>query len=148
MRKILVVVAMGWIGVNLAGAWMAVDRDLPYDLAFLDQPGAVARVAEDWVYGWGNALAVPLVVLAAAAIATVMASTSDRVGRLGSALLALAGVASLVRLLAEQLTLDRLSAEDLGSDEPLLIVGNLVLSALLVLLGFLTWLTSPRDRYS
>jgi hypothetical protein len=147
VRKLLVLVAVAWVGVTLGAAWLAVDQSIPYDLSFLDDPGAVDTVGEDWLRSWGTGLAAPLVAVAAGAILAVLASMDGAPGRLGAFLLAVLGGLSVAFTLSNDVTYDLLRNQ---SDEPIqtaLVAATLALGGLLVLLGFTTWLTAPRERY-
>lgn len=144
MRKLLVVVSAAWIAVTITGVLVSVDRKLPYDLTFLDRAGSIERVGRDWVYGWGTGLAVPLAVLAAVAIATMLSTFNDAGGRLGTLLLALLGGLSLGFTACQQLTRDRLSGAGLQGLETWLVLASLGLSALMVLLGLLAFGTFAR----
>lgn len=146
MRRLLVLLGVAWIAANLLGAWVSVRHDRPYDLSFVDRPGTVPRIGDDWLHGWGTGLAMPLGVLAAAAVLTVLASFGGGLGRLTAFLLMLLGAASLAFTLANQPTYDRLQAPTSNRAETALIVATLVLAALLVLVGLLTVITTPRTR--
>lgn len=147
MRKLLVLLAVAWLGVTLGAAWLSVDQTVPYDLSFLDDPGAEDRVGEDWLAGWGTGLAAPLGAVAAGAILTVLASMDRAAGRLGAFLLAVLGGLSVAFTLSNQVTYDLLRDR---SEEPVqtaLAAATLALGGLMVLIGFTTWLTAPRERY-
>jgi hypothetical protein len=147
VRKLLVLLAVAWVGVTLGGAWLAVDRTIPYDLSFLDRRGPEDRVGEDWLYGWGTGLAAPLGAVAAGAILAVMSTMDRAAGRLGSVLLAVLGGLSVAYTLSNQVTEELLRSR---SEEPVqsaLVAATLALGALMVLVGFTTWLTAPRERY-
>jgi hypothetical protein len=147
VRKLLVLVAVAWVGVTLGAAWLSVDQTIPYDLSFLDETGAKDTVGEDWLRSWGTGLAAPLGAVADAAILTVLASMDRAPGRLGAFLLAVLGGLSVAFTLSNDVTYDLLRNR---SDEPIqtaLVAATLALGGLLVLLGFTTWLTAPRERY-
>jgi hypothetical protein len=144
VRRLLVFLGVMWIAANLAGAWVAVDHDRPYDLSFLDTPGRVARIGEDWLYGWGTGLAMPLWFLAAAAVLTVVASFGGNATRFSSFLLLLVGGASVAYTLSNQLTSDRLGQRDVDRGETAIIAATLLLAGLMVLIGFLTVITTPK----
>lgn len=147
MRKLLVLLAVAWVGVTLGAAWVSVDEKIPYDLSLLDAQGAVDQVGEDWLRGWGTGLAAPLAGVAAVAIMAVMSSLDRAAGRLGTFLLAVLGGLSVAYSLSNQVTHDRL--RDTGADpvETALVVATLALAGLMVLVGITTWLTAPRERY-
>lgn len=147
MRKLLVFFAAVWVGVNLAAAWVSVDRALPHDLTFLDQAGSRDRIGEDWLYGWGTGLTVPMGVVAAVAVLAALAAATGASGRIGAFLLAVLGGASIAFTFADRPATERLRAVENDVTESSLLIASLVLAALLVLVGFTTWLTSPRDRY-
>jgi len=147
VRKLLVLLGVAWIGVTLGAAWLSVDQTVPYDLSFLDQAGAEDRVGEDWLSSWGTGLAAPLGAVAAGAVLTVLASMDGAAGRLGAFLLAVLGGLSVAFTLSNDVTYDLLRSR---SDEPVqtaLVAATLALGGLLVLVGFTTWLTAPRERY-
>ena len=147
MRKLLVLLAVAWVGVTLGAAWVAVDQTIPYDLALLDRQGPEDRVGEDWLYGWGTGLAAPLAAAAAGAILAVLSSMDGAAGRLGAFLLAVLGGLSVAYTLSNQVTEELLRSR---SEEPVqtaLVAATLALGALMVLVGFTTWLTAPRERY-
>jgi len=147
VRKFLVLLAVAWVGVTLGAAWLAVDQTIPYDLAFLDRQGDEDRVGEDWLYGWGTGLAAPLGAVAAGAILAVLSSMDGAAGRLGAFLLAVLGGLSVAYTLSNQVTEELLRSR---SEEPVqtaLVAATLALGALMVLVGFTTWLTAPRERY-
>jgi hypothetical protein len=147
VRKLLVLLGVAWVGVTLGAAWLAVDQTVPYDLSFLDSPGADDMVGEDWLYGWGTGLAAPLAAVAAGAVLTVLASMDGAAGRLGAFLLAVLGGLSVAYMLANDPVHDLLRDR---SEEPVqtaLVAATMVLGGLLVLVGFTTWLTAPRERY-
>lgn len=147
MRKFLVLLAVAWVGVTLGAAWLAVNQTIPYDLALVDRQGAEDRVGEDWLYGWGTGLAAPLGAVAAGAILAVLSSMDGAAGRLGAFLLAVLGGLSVAYTLSNQVTEELLRSR---SEEPVqtaLVAATLALGALMVLVGFTTWLTAPRERY-
>jgi hypothetical protein len=146
VRRLLVFLGVMWVAANLFGAWVAVDHDRPYDLSFLDAPGKVARIGEDWLYGWGTGLAMPLWFLAIVAILTVAVSFGGTLTKLGSILLLLAGGASLAFTLSNQLTHDRLDATSADRTETAIIGATLLLAGLLVLVSLLTIITTPKQR--
>lgn len=145
VRKLLVLLAVVWMVANVAGAWISVTRKLPYDLSFLDQPGRVGNVGNDWLYGWGTGLAMPLATVAGMAVLTIIATFPGAPGRVGAFVIALLGGVSVAFTLANQLTHDRLSSAAGDRVETALIIATLVSGGLLVLVGFLTWLTDSRD---
>lgn len=146
MRRLLVFLGVAWVAANLAGAWVSVDHERPYDLSFLDAPGAVGRIGDDWLHGWGTGLAMPLGVLAAATVLTVVVSFGGTATKVGGFLMAALGAASLGFSLTNQLTFDRLRATGGDSTETAIIAATLVLAGLLVLIGFLTVITTPATR--
>lgn len=147
MRKLLVLLALAWVGVTLGAAWVAVDEEVPYDLAVVDRVGAADRVGEDWLYGWGTGLAAPLGVVAAVAVFAVMSSMDRAAGRLGSFAVAVLGGLSVAFTLANQVTQDRLRDTSAEPVQTWLVVATLGLGGLMVLVGFTAWLTAPRERY-
>jgi hypothetical protein len=147
VRRFLVLLGIAWVGVTLGAAWVAVDQSVPYDLSFLDSTGTADMVGEDWLYGWGTGLAAPLAAVAAGAILTVLASMDGAAGRLGAFLLAVLGGLSVAYLLANQPVHDLLRDRSKEPVQTALVAATLVLGALLVLVGFTTWLTAPRERY-
>lgn len=148
VRRLVVLLAVCWVGVNLAAAWVSVDRKVPYDLAFLDRPGGPDRVGEDWLYGWGCGLAVPMAAVAAMAVLAAMSALSGGAGRLGSFLVAVLGGASVAYTLANAPATERLQALGTDTTESALLIASLSLGGLLVLVGLIAWLTSPRDAWS
>jgi hypothetical protein len=147
VRKLLVLLAVAWVGVTLGAAWVSVDREIPHDLSFLDAQGAVDKVGEDWLYGWGTGLAAPLAAVAAVAVFAVLASMDRAAGRLGAFVLAVLGGLSVAFTLSNQVTHDRLRDTSAEPLETGLVIATLALAGLMVLVGFTTWLTAPRDRY-
>lgn len=147
MRKVLVLLAVAWVAVTVGAAWLAVDHVVPHDLAFLDGPGDPELVGEDWLFGWGTGLAAPLAAAAAGLFLAVMSSMDRAAGRFGAFLLAVLGGLSIAYTLANQVTEDRL--RDTGAEpvETGLVMATLALATLLVLAGFATWLTAPRETY-
>lgn len=148
MRKFLVLIAVAWVATTLGAASVAVERKLTYDLAFLDTAGTRNRISEDWIYGWGTGLAAPLGAVALVAIFAVVSSMDRGAGRFGAFTLALLGGLSLAYTLSNQLTEERLRSTGTQPLETGLVVATLALAGLLVLVGFTTWLTAPRERYS
>lgn len=146
VRKLLVFLGVAWIAANLVGAWLSVEHDQPYDLSFLDQPGRVSQIGDDWLRGWGAGLAMPLWILAVAAVLTVAASFGGRTTRLSSVLLMVLGGLSLAFTLTNQVTYDRLNATGTERTETAVIVATMVLAGLLVLIGLLTVITTPRTH--
>ncbi len=146
MRRLLVFLGVMWVAANLAGAWVSVDHDRPYDLSFLDTPGKVDRIGDDWLYGWGTGLSVPLWFLAAVAILTVVVSFGGGATKFGAVLVMLAGAASLAFSLSNKLTLDRLDATAADRTETAIIAATLFLAGMLVLVGLLTVITTPRQH--
>jgi hypothetical protein len=147
VRKLLVLVAVAWVAVSLGAAWLAVDHEVPYDLSFLDARGDSSNVGEDWLYGWGTGLAAPMAGAAAGLILAVTSSMDRAAGRLGAFLLAILGGLSIAYTLANQVTEDRLRNTGTEPVETGLVIATLALAGLLVLVGFTTWLTAPRERY-
>lgn len=148
MRKFLVLLAVAWVATTLGAASVAVERKLTHDLAFLDAAGASNRVSEDWIYGWGTGLAAPLGAVALVAVLAVLSSMDHAPGRFGAFLLAVTGGLSLAYTLSNQVTEERLRSTGAQPLETGLVVATLALAGLLVLVGFTTWLTAPRERYS
>lgn len=148
VRKLVILVGVLWLGVAVYATWLAVQRELPYDLAFLSRHGDTSRVLEDWLHGWGTALSPPLVGLAIFAVTLVVCTFDGPSGRIAMFVLALLGAASLVFTFSQQATHDRIT--DVQSHHklvPWVIVSTVGMSALVVLCGFLGWLTAPRRRY-
>lgn len=148
MRKFLAFLATAWIGVTLAAAWVSVDHELAYDLTFLDAAGTRADVGRDWLLGWGSGLAAPMWAVAAMALVTVLAMFSGGGGRLGAFLVALIAGGSIAFTFSNRPSTRRLQELAGDSTESGLLLATLVLAGLLVLLGLVTWATTPRDRYS
>jgi hypothetical protein len=146
VRRLLVFLGVMWVAANLFGAWVSVDHDRPYDLSFLDAPGKVGRIGDDWLYGWGTGLAMPLWFLAVVAILTVVVSFGGNPTKLGSVLLLLAGAASLAFTLSNQLTHDRLDATSADRVETAIIGATLLLAGLMVLVALLTVITTPKQH--
>lgn len=148
MRKLLALLAAAWIGVSLAAAWVSVDRKLPYDLAFLDRAGARNDVGSDWLTGWGTGLAVPMWAIAAVAVLTTTAMFTGAAGRFGAFLLSVAAGGAIAHTLANQPATDRL--RDIAADGTAggLVVASLALAGLLVLVGLVTWVTTPNPRFT
>lgn len=144
MRKLLVLLAAGWIGVSLAAAWVSYDRKLPYDLMSLDRTGTTGRIGDDWLFGWGAGLTVPMWVVAAGAVLTVTATLGGGAGRFGAFVLMLVAAASIAYTVDSRHA--RAQLADLGGDTTAsaLVVSSLALAGLVVLLGFVAWLTTPR----
>lgn len=147
MRKLLVLVAVAWVAVSLGAAWLAVDQEVPYDLSFLDVRGDSSNVGEDWLYGWGTGLSAPMAGAAAGLILAVTSSMDRAAGRLGAFLLAILGGLSIAYTLANQITEERLRSTGTEPVETGLVIATLALAGLMVLVGFTTWLTAPRERY-
>lgn len=144
VRKLLVFLGVAWIAANLVGAWLSVEHDEPYDLSFLDKPGRVSQIGDDWLRGWGTGLAMPLAILAAAAVLTVVVTFGGTATRVGALLLMVVGGLSLAFTSSNQLTHDRLTATATDQTETAVIGAVLVLAGLLILVGFLTLITTPR----
>jgi hypothetical protein len=147
VRKVLAVLGVMWVSVSLAAAWVAIDRGIPYRLDFLDQAGTMDHVRREWVYGWGTGLALPLAFLAAVAIMAVVCLFGGSTGRLGCISMAMLGAVALAYTVANGATQERLDAVEADRTVNGLIVANLVLSGLLVLVGVLSWLVTPRTEY-
>jgi phosphatidylserine synthase len=143
VRKLLVLLGVAWIATNLAGAWMAVEHERPYDLSWLDEPGAKDHVGDDWLHGWGTGLAMPFAVVAVVAVLTVIATFGGGTSRFSALLLVVVGGLALAYTLTNDLSLDRLRNTELEQGELAVVAGTLVLSGLLVLIGFLTVITTP-----
>jgi len=148
VRKLLVLLAIAWVGVTLGAAWVSVDEEIPYDLSFLDAQGATDQVGVDWLRGWGTGLAAPLAGVAAVAVMVVLSSMDRSAGRLGTFLLADLGGLSLAYTLSNQVTYDRLRDTSADPVEIALVGATLALAGLMVLVGITAWLTAPRTRYA
>jgi len=148
MRRLLVLLAAGWVAVTLAAAWVAVDRKVGYDLAFFAEAGRAARVEEDWLYGWGTGFAGPMWLVAAVAVLTALSTLSGAAGRIGAFLVALLGGASIAYTLANRPATERLRAFESDLTVSWLLTATLALAGLLALVGFTVWLTAPRDQWS
>ena len=146
VRKLLVFLGAMWIAANLAGAWVSVENKRPYDLKFVDEPGRSGRIGDDWLYGWGTGLAVPMWFLAGVAVLTVAVSFGGRATKYGGVAMMLVGAASLTFTLSNQLTYDRLDATDVDRGETAIIGASLLLAGLLILIGLLTVITTPRHH--
>ena len=147
VRKILVLVAIGWVGVSLAAAWISVDREIPYSLTFVDGAGLPGEIGEDWLAGWGTGLAAPLAAVAAVGLLTALSSLDNALGRAGCLLLAVSGAGSIGFMLADRPA--RKALEDAGSQstEAWLAGGTIALAALMVLTGVIAYITAPRAYY-
>lgn len=148
MRRLLVLLAAGWVAVTLAAARVAVDRKVGYDLAFFAEAGRAARVEEDWLYGWGTGFAGPMWLVAAVAVLTALSTLAGAAGRIGAFLVALLGGASIVYTLANRPATERLRTFESDPTVSWLLTATLALAGLLVLVGFTVWLTAPRDQWS
>jgi hypothetical protein len=148
VRKLLVFLGALWIGANLTGAGFAVAHKRPYDLSFLDTPGRADRVGHDFIASWGTGLCMPLAVLCAAGLFTVIASFGHRSGQVGAFLLMLTGAASVAFTFCNQLTYDRLGIGNTHTEQAEIatILATILLGCALVLFGFLTVITTPRHR--
>jgi hypothetical protein len=120
---------------------------VPYDLAFLADPGDPERVGEDWLFDWGTGLAPPLVAAAAGVVLAVASSLEGAAGRLGAFLLGILGGLSVIYTLANEVTGDLLLGDAVEPVQAALVAATLALATLLVLAGFATWLTAPRETY-
>ncbi len=143
MRKLLVFLGVAWIATNLLGAWVSVSNHRAYDLKFVDQAGTEGRIDDDWLHGWGTGLAMPLWVLAVAAVLTVLVSFGGGVGKVAAFLMMIVGGLSVAFTLSNQLTYDRLQATEVDRTETAIIIASLGLAVLIVLFGFLTVITTP-----
>lgn len=144
----LVLLAVAWVGVTLAAAWLSVDHSLPYDLVFLDAPGDASRIGDDWLFGWGTGLAAPMPLVAAVAVLAALSTLGGVAGRTGAFLVALLGGASIAYTLSDRPATDRLGSVAAETTEASLLIASLCLAALLVLIGLGAWLTAPRQRWS
>jgi hypothetical protein len=146
VRRLLVFLGAMWVAANLAGAWVSVDHDRPYDLSFVDEPGKVGRIGDDWLHGWGTGLAMPLWFLAIVAVLTVLASFGGKATKLSSALLILAGSTSVAFTLSNKVAFDRLTATSADRTEGAIVIATLLLASLMVLIGLLTVITTPKQH--
>jgi hypothetical protein len=146
VRRLLVFLGAMWIAANLAGAWVSVDHDRPYDLSFVDEPGKVGRIGDDWLHGWGTGLAMPLWFLAIVAVLTVLASFGGNATKLSAALLILAGSTSVAFTLSNKVAFDRLTATSADRTEGAIVIATLLLASLMVLIGLLTVITTPKQH--
>ncbi len=144
MRRLLVFLGVMWIAANLAGAWVSVRHHLPYDLEFVDEPGVRSRIGDDWLHGWGTGLAMPLWFVALVAVLTVLSSFGGNATRLSAALVVLAGAGSVAFTLYNTPAADRLKAAGADRTEGAIVIATLMLAALMVLVGFLTVITTPK----
>jgi hypothetical protein len=110
----------------------------------VDSPGKVEKIGDDWLYGWGSGLAMPLWFLAIAAVLTVVATFGGGSTRMASTLLAVVGAASIAYTLVDQPAVDRLHTSNVDRGEAGVVFATLILAGLLVLLGILTAATTPR----
>ena len=147
MRRLLVFLGVMWIVTNLVGVWVSVRHHRPYDLAFVDQPGASGRVGDDWLHGWGTGLAMPLWFISAVAIVTVVVSFGGAATKVAAVLMMLAGAASIAFTLSNKLTYDRLQATGADRTEASIVIATLLLASLMVLVGFLTVITTPKQHH-
>jgi hypothetical protein len=145
VRRLLVFLGVMWIATNLAGAWVSVRHHLPYDLSFVDQPGARGRIGDDWLHGWGTGLAMPLWFLSIVAVLTVLASFGGNATRFSAAGLMVAGAMSVAFTLSNKASFDRLKAAGTDHAEAAIVMASLLLAALMVLIGFLTVITTPKQ---
>jgi hypothetical protein len=146
VRRLLVFLGVMWIATNLVGVWVSVRHHRPYDLAFVDQPGASGRIGDDWLHGWGTGLAMPLWFISIVAVLTVVASFGGNATRWSAALLMVAGALSIAFTLSNKLTFDRLKATGADRTEAAIVICTLMLAALMVLIGFLTVITTPKQH--
>lgn len=146
MRKLLVLLATGWVGVNLAAAWVSYDRRLPHHIDGLDRTGAPGRIGEDWLLGWGSGLAVPLWFIAIGAVVAVLATLDGAAGRGGALLLAVVGALSVAFTLFSRHAVDLLSDPAGDARVASLVVASVTLAALTALVGLVSFVTAPRDR--
>lgn len=134
-----------WVATNLVGAWVSVRHHLPYDLKFVDQAGVSGRIGDDWLHGWGTGLAMPLWFIAIVAVLTVLASFGGNATKFSAAILMLAGAASVAFTLSNKLAFDRLKATGADRTEAAIVIATLMLASLMVLVGFLTVITTPKQ---
>ena len=147
MRKILVLVAIGWVGVSLTAAWVSVDQEIPYSLTFVDGAGVPGEIGEDWLAGWGTGLAAPLAGVAAVGLLTALCSLDNALGRAGCLLLAVAGIGSVAFMLSNRPAREALEDATSQSTEAWLAGGTVALAALMVLSGVIAYVTAPRAYY-
>jgi hypothetical protein len=146
VRRLLVFLGVMWVATNLVGAWVSVRHHLPHDLEFVDQPGARGRIGDDWLHGWGTGLAMPLWFIAIVAVLTVLVSFGGNATRFSAALLMLAGAASVAFTLSNKPAFDRLKATGADRTEAAIVIATLMLASLMVLIGFLTVITTPKQH--
>jgi hypothetical protein len=140
----MVLLSLAWIATTLFAAYVSVQHELPYDLAFLDGSGAKESVGDDWLWGWGTALAVPLPVVAVVALLSVVVSYGWGATRASSLLLVLAGAGSVAFTFLNDITDDRLRRVHVEPLESGVIIAVVSLSGLLVIFGLLTFGTTPK----
>jgi hypothetical protein len=145
VRRLLVFLGVMWIATNLVGVWVSVRHHRPYDLAFVDQPGASGRIGDDWLHGWGTGLAMPLWFISIVAVLTVVVSFGGNATKFSAVLMMLAGALSIAFTLSNKLTFDRLRATGADRTEAAIVISTLMLAALMVLIGFLTVITTPKQ---
>jgi hypothetical protein len=145
VRRLLVFLGVMWIATNLFGAWISVRHHLPQDLSFVDQPGASGRIGDDWLHGWGTGLAMPLWFISIVAVLTVVASFGGNATKVSAFFLMLAGAVSVAFTLSNQPSYDRLKAAGADRTEAAIVFATLLLAALMVLIGFLTVITTPKQ---
>jgi hypothetical protein len=145
VRRLLVFLGVMWIATNLLGAWISVRHHLPQDLSFADQPGRTGRIGDDWLHGWGTGLAMPLWFISVVAVLTVVASFGGRATKVSAFLLMLVGAASVAFTLSNKPSYDRLQATGADHGEAAIVIATLLLASLMVLIGFLTVITTPKQ---
>jgi hypothetical protein len=145
VRRLLVFLSVMWIATNLVGVWVSVRHHRPYDLAFVDKPGASGRIGDDWLHGWGTGLAMPLWFISIVAVLTVLASFGGNATKVSAFFLMLAGAVSVAFTLSNQPSYDRLKAAGADRTEAAIVFATLLLAALMVLIGFLTVITTPKQ---
>jgi lysylphosphatidylglycerol synthetase-like protein (DUF2156 family) len=146
VRRLLVFLGVMWIATNLLGAWVSVRHHLPYDLKYVDSSGASGQIGDDWLHGWGTGLAMPLWFVSIVAILTVVATFGGNATKFSAALLVVAGAISVAFTLSNQPSFDRIKAAGADHGEAAIVFASLLLASLLVLVGFLTVITTPKQH--
>ena len=144
MRRVLVGLTLLYILTAGIGAWISVERRLPYGVF---DGGAPAAVQRDVLVGWGTAYSPSVLALGAALLLAVLASSPRGGGRFAAGLLALLAVGALGNALATARLLDTLRTPETDTVLAVVSAALVVLPVLVVIAAVAVLASEERPRY-
>lgn len=144
MRKVLVGLTLLYIITAGVGAWISVDRALPYGVM---GGGARSSIDRDVLIGWGTAYSPSVLALGAALLLAVIASSARGGGRLAAGVLAVLALGALANALATPRAVASLRTPEADLTLAVVSAGLVVLPVLVVVAAIAVMASEERRRW-